>query len=68
MIVSLCEKYHTNKDNKFGKKCIGMAETAVAMIFGTTAGVFIFLAAILFGSRAKRYSSGYTSSVESHGG
>lgn len=44
-----------------------MAETAAAMIFGTTIGVFIFLAAILFGSRARRYSGGYTSAVESHG-
>ncbi|HEX9678897.1 hypothetical protein [Nitrososphaera sp.] len=45
-----------------------MAETAAAIIFGSTVGVFIFLAAILFGSRARRYSGGYTSSVESHGG
>ena len=27
-----------------------MAETEVAMIFGTTVGVFVFLAAILFGA------------------
>jgi hypothetical protein len=68
MIISSAATCHTNKDNKFGKKRIGMAETAAAMIFGTTIGVFIFLAAILFGSRARRYSSGYTSAVESHGG
>jgi uncharacterized protein YqgC (DUF456 family) len=68
MIISLHRICHTNKNNKFGKKRIGMAETAAAMIFGTTIGVFIFLAAILFGSRARRYSGGYTSAVESHGG
>jgi hypothetical protein len=68
MIISLPVACHTNKDNKFGKKRIGMAETEMAMIAGATIGTFIFLAAILFGSRAKRYSSGYTSSVESHGG
>jgi len=68
MIISLAAISHTNKDNKFGKKRIGMAETAAAIIFGSTVGVFIFLAAILFGSRARRYSGGYTSSVESHGG
>lgn len=45
-----------------------MAETEMAMIAGATIGTFIFLIAILFGSRARRYSSGYTSSVESHGG
>lgn len=45
-----------------------MAETEMVMIAGATVGVFIFLAAILFGSRARRYSSGFTSSVESHGG
>ncbi len=45
-----------------------MAETEMAMIAGATIGTFIFLIAILFGSRARRYSSGYTSSVETHGG
>lgn len=68
MIISLAEICHTNKNNKFGKKRIGMAETEMAMIAGATVGTFIFLAAILFGSRARRYSSGFTSSVESHGG
>jgi len=68
MIVSLSAARQTDKDNKFGKKRIGMAETETAMIAGATIGTFIFLAAILFGSRARRYSSGYTSSVESHGG
>lgn len=68
MIISLAGICHTNKNNKFGKKRIGMAETEMAMIAGATVGTFIFLAAILFGSRARRYSSGFTSSVESHGG
>jgi hypothetical protein len=29
-------------------------------MFYATAGAFVFLVAILFGSRAKRYSSGFT--------
>ncbi len=68
MIVSLPATCHTNKDNKFEKKRIGMAETEMAMIAGATIGTFIFLTAILFGSRARRYSKGFASSVESHGG
>ncbi|HKU48378.1 MAG TPA: hypothetical protein VJP79_00385 [Nitrososphaera sp.] len=31
-------------------------------MFYVTAGMFVFLVAILFGSRAKRYSAGYTPS------
>ncbi|HEY3094506.1 MAG TPA: hypothetical protein VGJ42_01980 [Nitrososphaera sp.] len=31
-------------------------------MFAVTTGVFAFLVAIVFGARAKRYSSGYTSS------
>jgi hypothetical protein len=34
-------------------------------MFYITAGIFAFLVAILFGSRAKRYSEGYTS-AEGH--
>lgn len=68
MIISSAAACHTNKDNKFGKKRIGMAEGDMAMIAGVTVGMFVFLIAILFGSRARRYSSGYTSPVESHGG
>lgn len=30
------------------------------MTYYITAGVFVFLTAILFGARAKRYSSGYS--------
>jgi thiosulfate reductase cytochrome b subunit len=29
-------------------------------MFAVTAGVFVFLVAILFGSRARRYRQGYT--------
>lgn len=32
------------------------------MMFAVTSGIFAFLAAIVFGARAKRYSSGYTTS------
>jgi hypothetical protein len=35
-----------------------MADSMI--MFYATAGAFVFLVAILFGSRAKRYSSGYT--------
>jgi hypothetical protein len=45
-----------------------MAESM--FMFAVTAGIFVFLAAVLFGSRAKRYSSGYTKAeghAESHG-
>jgi hypothetical protein len=31
-------------------------------MFAVTTGIFAFLVAIVFGARAKRYSSGYTSS------
>jgi hypothetical protein len=68
MILSFVGKCHTNKINKFGKKRNRMAETEMAMIAGATIGTFIFLIAILFGSRARRYSKGYASSVETHGG
>jgi hypothetical protein len=34
-------------------------------MFAVTAGVFVFLVAVLFGSRARRYSQGYTQS-QSH--
>lgn len=30
-------------------------------MFAVTAGIFVFLAAVLFGARARRYSSGYSS-------
>jgi hypothetical protein len=31
-------------------------------MFAVTAGIFVFLVAVLFGSRAKRYSQGFTPS------
>jgi hypothetical protein len=38
---------------------------ADAMItYAIMAGIFVFLTAILFGSRAKRYRSGFSSGVE----
>jgi hypothetical protein len=33
-------------------------------MYAVTAGIFVFLTAILFGSRAKRYSSGFNVGVE----
>jgi hypothetical protein len=36
-------------------------DMADAMImYAVTAGIFVFLVAVVFGARAKRYSSGYT--------
>jgi len=35
-------------------------------MFAVTIGVFVFLAAVLFGYRARRYSQGYAQS-EAHG-
>ena len=38
-------------------------------MFAVTAGIFVFMVAVVFGARAKRYSAGYTSSgghAESH--
>jgi hypothetical protein len=35
-------------------------------MFAVTAGVFVFLVAVLFGSRARRHSQGYTPSSEGH--
>jgi hypothetical protein len=32
------------------------------LMFAVTAGIFVFLVAVVFGARAKRYSSGYTTS------
>ena len=34
-------------------------------MFAVTAGIFVFLVAVLFGSRARRYSQGY-GSAEGH--
>jgi hypothetical protein len=35
-------------------------------MFAVTAGVFVFLVAVLFGSRARRYRQGYTPPSEAH--
>jgi hypothetical protein len=40
------------------------------MMFAVTTGMFVFLVAIVFGTRARRYSSGYKTAeghAESHG-
>lgn len=37
-----------------------MAEEA--FMYAVTTGIFVFLVAVLFGSRARRYSQGYTPS------
>lgn len=45
-----------------------MAESM--FMYAVTAGIIVFLAAVLFGARAKRYSSGYSKAeghAESHG-
>ncbi len=61
MILSLDGTLPCNKDIKFQAwLCGDMAEEM--FMFAVTAGVFAFLVAIVFGARAKRYSSGYTSS------
>jgi hypothetical protein len=50
-----------NKDIKFQAGLPGNMAEEIFM-FSVTAGIFAFLVAILFGSRARRYSQGYTSS------
>jgi hypothetical protein len=35
-------------------------------IFGVTIGMFVFLVGIVFAARARRYSQGYTPSVDAH--
>jgi hypothetical protein len=39
------------------------------MMFAVTTGIFVFLAAVCFGARAKRYGSGYAKEghAEAHG-
>ncbi len=39
------------------------------LMFAVTTGIFVFLVAVVFGARAKRYGSGYTKAeghAESH--
>jgi hypothetical protein len=42
----------------FGQALGNMAEET--FMYAVTAGIFVFLVAVLFGSRARRYSQGYT--------
>jgi hypothetical protein len=66
MIIPLHETSQSDKDNKFRPRIDGdMAEQM--FMFAVTAGIFAFLTAIVFASRAKRYSAGWTSS-EGHAG
>jgi hypothetical protein len=59
MILSLNAILPCDKDIKFQAwLCYDMADGM--MMFAVTTGIFAFLAAIVFGARAKRYSSGYT--------
>lgn len=61
MIISLHGTLPCNKDIKFQAwLCGDMADSM--FMFAVTAGIFAFLVAVVFGARAKRYSSGYTSS------
>lgn len=61
MIISLWWIQPCDKDNKFHKKAVHEMADAMFMFYAT-AGAFVFLVAILFGARAKRYSSGYSPS------
>jgi hypothetical protein len=59
MILSLCGISPCDKDIKFQAwLCCDMADGM--MMFAVTTGIFVFLVAVCFGARAKRYSSGYT--------
>ena len=61
MIISLHRTSPRDKDIKFQAwLCGDMADSM--FMFAVTAGIFAFLMAIVLGARAKRYSSGYTSS------
>jgi hypothetical protein len=66
MIISCSAGSNTDKDKTFSQNRIyGMSEQM--FIFGVTTGMFVFLVGIVFAARARRYSQGYTSSVEAHG-
>lgn len=61
MIISWQETSPSDKDIKFQPKIeVEMSDTM--LMFAVTTGIFAFLVAIVFGSRAKRYSSGWTPS------
>ena len=64
MLLSFKHNIPPDKDNKIqAKSNLKMADAM--FMFYVTAGVFVFLVAILFGSRAKRYKAGY-SPTEGH--
>lgn len=61
MIISLYGTSQSDKDNKFQPRIdTDMADQV--FMYAVTTGIFAFLTAILFASRAKRYSSGWTPS------
>ena len=66
MIISLHESLQSDKDNKFQPRIDGDMADQIFM-YAVTAGIFAFLTAIVFASRAKRYSAGMTS-TEGHAG
>ncbi len=70
MIISLLRYLPCNKDIKFrARLCGSMADGT--MMFAVTTGIFVFLAAVVFGARARRYSLGYSGAeghAESHEG
>lgn len=61
MIISLRKIQPHDKDNKIRAKPTDKMADAMFM-YTVTAGIFAFLVAVVFGARAKRYRSGYTSS------
>ena len=60
MILSQHVMMHFIKVLSFIQAPGNMAEEI--FMFAVTAGVFVFLVAVLFGSRARRYSQGYAPS------
>ena len=66
MIISLYQTIQFDKDNKFQTRIAGVMSEQIFM-FTVTAGIFAFLTAIVFASRARRYSAGWTQS-EGHTG
>ena len=66
MIISLYETIQYDKDNKFQPRIDGVMSEQIFM-FAVTAGIFAFFTAVVFASRARRYSAGWTQS-EGHTG
>jgi hypothetical protein len=58
MIISHFEYHRAIKLISFNKEQDIMADQL--FMYAVTTGIFVFLVAILFGSRAKRYNSGWT--------